>query len=567
MTYSEATLRTALVDGGYVDEAVFTAAAKKALKKDKALASVLLDDDVLEESQLGFVLGEYFETPYVDLSKQKIDITVAQKIPLLVGRKQGILAFAESPKGVSVAMTDPTDITVQHLIEKRIGAPIIVHFTTVRALENALAKFEENIEEVFSDLMRQMQSKTISREAQDALMVQMVDTLLQQAHRNKASDIHIEPNEMSILVRYRIDGVLHDVLEMPKNIQESVLTRIKILSKMRTDEHRAAQDGKLRFVVANKKPKTMVDVRVSIVPITQGEKVVMRLLSEESRRFSMADLGMGEADLKKIRHAMDNPHGMILVTGPTGSGKTTSLYAMLKILNTREVNISTIEDPVEYDVEGVSQIQVNTKTDLTFAKGLRALVRQDPDIIMVGEIRDPETASIAVNSAMTGHLVLSTLHANDSATTLPRLLDMGVEPFLIASTVNVTIAQRLVRRICSSCRASSTVTDEQQELINVEPGVQAFLKKKNIASIKDMTVYQGKTCTVCGHTGYVGRLGIFEVLTMEENIRSLVVKRAPSSDIVAAARENGMTTMLEDGMEKVLAGMTTLEEVLRVTKG
>ncbi len=384
--------------------------------------------------------------------------------------------------------------------------------------------------------------------------------LLQYGYENKASDIHIEPYEDKILVRFRVDGVLHDVLSIDKKMHDLILTRIKILSRMRTDEHRSAQDGKIRHRMGKEK----VDIRVSIIPITEGEKVVMRLLSSKNRQFNLIDLGFSDSDFKKVKKAVKNPHGMILATGPTGSGKTTTLYAILKILNKRTVNIATIEDPVEYDMEGVNQIQVNEKTDLTFAKGLRSIVRQDPDIIMVGEIRDEETAGIAVNSALTGHLVLSTLHTNDAATTLPRLLDMDIEPFLVASTVNIIVAQRLVRKICQTCRGSYTLTLKELKLIEGIKEIKEAYKDKGYKNVKKLNFYKGAGCKVCGNTGYHGRIGIYEVLEMNEDIKDSILRRASSDEITKLAKKNGMKTMLEEGVEKILNGETTIEEVFRV---
>ncbi|MCX6796620.1 MAG: GspE/PulE family protein, partial [Candidatus Falkowbacteria bacterium] len=349
--------------------------------------------------------------------------------------------------------------------------------------------------------------------------------------------------------------------EIPQNLSEFIIARIKILAKMRTDEHRSAQDGKLSF----KSGENKIDVRVSIVPVTQGENLVLRILSDKNKRFTLDDLGMRESDLQKVNKAIRNPHGMILVTGPTGSGKTTTLYAVLKILNKREVHISTIEDPVEYDIEGISQIQVDLKTNLTFAKGLRAIIRQDPDVIMIGEIRDEETAGIAVNSALTGHLVLSTLHTNDSATALPRLLDMSMEPFLIASTVNVVIGQRLVRKICEKCCSTRPITDEEKRIMKSDPKLLDFIQAQGHKDLDKITFFRGEGCKVCGNTGYHGRIGIFEVLELNDDISSLIIKRAASSEIMALARKNGMTTMLEDGFLKVFKGVTSFSEVFRVT--
>jgi len=369
--------------------------------------------------------------------------------------------------------------------------------------------------------------------------------------------VHVEPREKELLVRYRIDGILHDVVSLPRELLNPVVTRIKILSKMRTDEHYAAQDGKFQEIIDGER----IDVRVSALPVVDGEKIVMRLLAEKGKRYDLADLGLAAKDEKKLQRHIQKSFGMILATGPTGSGKTTTMYSVLKILNTRDVNIATIEDPIEYAMEGVNQIQVNIKTGLTFASGLRSIVRQDPDIIMVGEIRDEETAGIAVNSAMTGHLVLSTLHTNDAATTLPRFRDMKIEPFLIASTINVIIAQRLVRKICSRCITSYDVT--RSELENVFPAVavERFFKKRQGDRVR---VYKGKGCDKCGHTGYIGRIGIFELLEVTDNIRDLIMADANAKVIRQRAIDNGMTTMLEDGVRKIMTGVTTVDEVLRV---
>lgn len=333
------------------------------------------------------------------------------------------------------------------------------------------------------------------------------------------------------------------------------------MARMRIDEHRSAQDGKLRFHTDD---THFTDIRISIVPTKYGENVVMRLLSAEGRQYTLGTLGFSGNDLERINAAVDSPHGMILVTGPTGSGKSTTLYGVLKKLNKRNVHIATIEDPVEYDIEGVTQIQVNEQTNLSFANGLRALVRQDPDIIMVGEIRDQETAGIAVNSALTGHLVLSTLHTNDAPTALPRLLDMHVEPFLVASTIEVIIAQRLVRKICPSCIGSYVPDTTEKKKLFRATIVKDLLKKKGYTEKKKMTLYKGSGCKVCNQTGYIGRMGLFEVLAMTETLRALVMQEASADEIRGQAVKEGMTTMLEDGIAKALEGQTTIEEVLRV---
>ncbi|MBU1159753.1 GspE/PulE family protein, partial [Patescibacteria group bacterium] len=402
---------------------------------------------------------------------------------------------------------------------------------------------------------------------------------------NKASDIHIEPLGNIVSVRFRIDGVLHEVANYPINIHEKIVFRIKIMSKLRTDEHSSAQDGRFDYaphtditdynrssrsvksVAISENQRHVFDVRVSVMPITNGENVVMRLLSERSRRLSLEDLGLWADDFEKVKRAASKPYGMLLTVGPTGSGKTTTLYALLQILNKPEVNIMTIEDPVEYDIERVQQTQVNMKKNLNFTTGLRSIVRQDPDIIMVGEIRDNETADIAINAAMTGHLLLSTLHANDAATAFPRLIEMGIEPFLVASSVNIIIAQRLVRKICEQCRQSYFLSQEEIDLIKSEPNllnvVEQISGEKDISKIR---FFKGSGCKTCNNVGYRGRTGIFEVMEVNDDIRPLIIQKASSDVIYKKAKETGMDSMLHDGVMKIFQGVTTLNEVIRVTK-
>jgi len=396
-------------------------------------------------------------------------------------------------------------------------------------------------------------TKELTRETSKISIIRLVDALVASAFEDQASDIHIDPAEREIKVRFRIDGVLHDSFILPKELQSELITRIKILSGMRTDEHQAAQDGRFKADIAG---HDGLDIRVSIAPTYYGENCVMRLLAERAQGLTLETLGYSRVNLEKVSRAMKKPYGMILATGPTGCGKTTSLYAILKKLNTRDVSIITIEDPIEYSIQGIDQVQVNSRTGLTFAQGLRFILRQDPNIIMVGEIRDDETASIAINAALTGHLVLSTLHTNDAATTLPRLLDMGVEPFLIASTVNIAIGQRLVRTICPDCRAERELTPA--EIANLKGLVPEALLKQQ----KDFAV--GVGCKKCDMSGFKGRIGIHEVLEITDTIRELIMKHATASEIKAAAVKEGMVPMLEDGIEKAMSGITTIEEVLRV---
>lgn len=384
-------------------------------------------------------------------------------------------------------------------------------------------------------------------------IINLVNSLIEHAQSVSASDIHIDPLENSVRVRFRIDGVLQNVYSLPKGVHNEIVSRIKVLCGLRTDEHNAAQDGRFRCMIDRNHPP--VDVRVSIAPTYYGENAVLRLLADTKEQYSLDSLGFSKPDQEKIMKAVKKPHGMILSTGPTGSGKTTTLYTLIKALNTSEVSIVTIEDPIEYSVEGIEQIQVNSRAGLTFANGLRSILRQDPNIIMVGEIRDSETASIAVNTALTGHLLLSTLHTNDAATTLPRLLDLGIESYLVASTVSIALGQRLVRRICPKCTQPKKLTEsEKQSLLDVMPNL----------DMKKAKFMYGEGCDECTKTGFRGRIGVNEVLVVDNDVRDGILRKASAADIRRIAVQNGMTTMLQDGFEKASRGETTIEEVLRV---
>ncbi len=554
-------LRNLLVRPGYISKAHFDMAEKEAAAEDKVLTECLLEKNLIMDEQLGRLIADYLNFPFVNLKKEKTDKKVFELIPELVARSRKVFAFAEIKQGIKVGMLDPNDLGIRHLIEKRAGRRVLPYLITKQDLNIALHQYKPSLKDEFKNILNDLKDESLTRDERDELTVKIVDTLLQYGYQNNASDIHIEPHKGNILVRFRIDGVLHKVLKIPKDLHELILMRIKIMSKIRTDEHRAAQDGKLKIKVSGE----AVDVRVSIVPVTGGENIVMRLLSAKSRQFGLEILGLSEDNLNKVQEAIKHSHGMILVTGPTGCGKTTTLYEIIKNLNKPEIHIATIEDPVEYDIEGVSQIQVNTKTNLTFANGLRAIVRQDPDIILIGEIRDQETAAIAINSALTGHLVLSTLHTNDAATTLPRLLDMGIEPFLVASTVDMAIAQRLVRKICEKCRASYKLTEKEKKIIENNSYLKEAFKSKGYKNLNKLLLYKGNGCKVCANTGFRGRVGVFEILEMDEKIKDLIIKNASSDEIEKIARKQGMTTILEDGVSKVLTGVTTIEEIIRVT--
>jgi len=409
---------------------------------------------------------------------------------------------------------------------------------------------------IIEDLKLKIEEE-IKKPIEIASVVDIVQDSILLGYYLRASDIHFQPREKFLVLRYRIDGIAHNFFNISLELRDEIISRIKILSNLRLDEHFAAQDGRFRFFFDQ---NNYFDIRVSIMPTYYGENAILRLLISPGQKFTLENLGLSQRDLEEVKKAISRPYGMILATGPTGSGKTTMLYTILNVLNTEGVHIITIEDPVEYAIPGVTQIQVNPQTNLTFGKGLRAILRQDPDIIMVGEIRDNETAAIAVNAALTGHLLLSTLHTNDASSAVIRLLELEVEPYLIASTVNVVIGQRLLRKICEYCK-------KEREIKEIEiKSLGELLPKRTLEELKKVKkISYGEGCKNCNHTGYFGRTGVYEVLSINEEIRELILKRSSSAEIKEKAIELGMTTMLEDGIQKVIKGITTIEEVLRVT--
>ncbi len=562
MRLDEKELQAMLVAPGFMSRESLEEAAREATTSGKPLESVIIEKGLLKESELGQIVASNLGFPFAAISREHIDEDIFNLIPPAMARARGAVAIERTERGIRVGMTDPRDTATVRVLEKKFGEPIIPNYITERSLDAALLRYDQDLLAELKALIEKVGLGTLSVSERESTTVGIVTTLLLLGHKSGASDIHIEPHRGKLLVRTRIDGVMHDIVELSKDLADLIVTRVKVLSELRTDEHQMAQDGKFRFDA----PGESVDVRVSIMPVTEGENLVMRLLASHGGRLSIADLGFSSRDRAIVERVIKKPHGMILATGPTGAGKTTTLYAILQILNRREVHIATIEDPVEYSIEGISQIQVNTQTNLTFAKGLRALVRQDPDIIMVGEIRDNETAEIAVNAAMTGHLVLSTLHANDAATTLPRLIDMQVEPFLIASSMHVVIGQRLVRTICGRCRASYQPTEPELAALAEEQDLGGVFARLGHTDMRALWFYRGDGCDACTHTGYAGRIGIFEVMELAESLRTLVVERVARDKLAEAARALGMTTMLEDGIAKALSGVTTLEEVIRVTR-
>lgn len=557
MIISDDNLKKLLIKKEIVDEKKADDLIQLVSQTKTSFVQLLIDKDIISDANIGLIVADFLHFPFIILSKTYISYEIARLIPEKFARKYNVIPFARDTTGIKLAMIDPRQTDIQSLIAKKTGEKIIPYLATENDIHNKFQIYRKNLQNTFDDLLQKEIGKASTTVVNDAPIIKIVDMLIMFAYQDRASDLHIETNEKNSLVRFRIDGVLHDMLEFSKILHDRIITRIKVLARLRTDEHLSAQDGKMRIEL----PEEKLDIRVSIIPIVEGEKVVLRLLSSRSRKFSLLDLGMDQASLKKVIAAINRSFGMILATGPTGSGKTSSIYALLKILNTRDKNITTVEDPVEYRIQGINQIQVNPKTNLTFARGLRSVLRQDPNVIFVGEIRDNETANIAINAALTGHLVLSTLHTNNAATALPRLIDMDVEPFLIASTINIIIAQRLVRKICEMCNSSFLVT--RQDLTNKVP--QSILNKLFVGK-KEIRIFHGKGCKICHNTGYAGRIAIFEVLEVTREIRKLITERNDSDVIEKTAIKEGMQTMLEDGLEKIIRGITTLEEVLRVTK-
>ncbi|MEI6690568.1 MAG: GspE/PulE family protein [bacterium] len=553
--YTSAALYNSLKSLAFLDAKKLEECYSIAQEKSKDLHEVLLDYDLISDDNLGKLKADLYNLPYIRLSENDLNKDTAKIIPEVFAKRYLCLVCGGDVVKPIIACVNPENEEMLSLLSTRFGKNYSLVYATPRDIHRAFRIYSEDAQVVFSRLINSSVSEASTAKL-DPPIITIIDTILRFAYERLASDIHIEPQQDSTLVRFRIDGVMYDIVSLPSAIHPRLVSRIKVMSELRTDENQSSQDGKFTFNEGSER----IDVRVSLIPVVDGENIVMRLLSEQSRQFSLLDLGLIGDDAHKVDAARAKPHGMVLVTGPTGSGKTTTLYALLKLLNSRGVNIMTIEDPVEYGIEGISQIQVNSATNLTFADGLRSIVRQDPDIILVGEIRDNETAGIAVNAAMTGHLVLTTLHTNDAATAIPRLLDMGVEPFLVSSTVNIIIAQRLVRKICNRCK-----TSVETNVKDLAPMLSLEIIKKHFGTGK-IRLYQGEGCAACKNLGYKGRIGIFEVMVLSDQLKAAIVSKQDAGIIQNLATKEGMNTMLEDGLNKVKNGVTTLAEVLRVTK-
>lgn len=574
-------LKQFLTEAGTIPAESLETAFAVATEQRKDLGSALLEAKLISEVDLQKTYAYILGIPYVDLTKEVIPAETLAVVPELIAKKYNIAAFEKNGSNLKVAMLNPDDLQTIDFIKKKVGLRIIPCLTSKESINSALRQYGKSLEAEFGDILtgdiRQEDGtdgeEDLAKVAADLPVIRVVDTLLKHAIIQSASDIHIEPEEKEVHVRYRIDGVLHEAMTLPKDVAKGLVARIKVLSNLKLDEHRLPQDG--RFKIASDQYK--ISFRVSILPVFDGEKIVMRLLDESSKGLTLEKMGLHPVALEVVQREINKPNGMILVTGPTGSGKTTTLYTIMDILNQPEVNVSTVEDPVEYRMPRVNQTQISTKIGMTFAAALRALLRQDPDIIMVGEIRDQETLEIAMHAAMTGHLVLSTLHTNSAAATLPRMLDMGAEPFLIASTVNVIVAQRLVRRLCVECREAYKLDEKELaslgKLYNLDD-VFVYLKndkvaKKFIADAKDFTevqFYKAVGCEQCSNEGYKGRNGIYEVMEMTTEVRKLVTQEATTEMLNDQAKKEGMASMVDDGFLKVIQGTTSLEEVMRVTK-
>lgn len=540
-------------------------AQKTATHLGVPLQDVLIGRKLISRDKLGNLVAKSLNIGYINLK----DVAISKEILGLINedwaQERKVVPIGREGNTLHLAMEDPLDLETISFFKKVTGLNIIPFFAFDKDIKFGLRQYKSTLTDNFKRLIDQAATRrpgggTLQELAEDVSIIEAVDQMLEFAVIAEASDIHIEALADGVLVRYRIDGVLHDMIFLPKNLHPAIIARIKILSSLKLDETRLPQDGRMKF--ASEEGET-VSLRVSILPTVEGEKVVLRILESGELQLSLEDLGYDSTNVKIVKKAIAKPHGMILVTGPTGSGKTTNLYTMLNLLNTGEVNISTVEDPVENRIRRINQTQINPQISFNFADGLRSLLRQDPDVVMVGEIRDSETARTAINAAMTGHLVLSTLHTNDAPGAIPRLIDLGAEPFLMASTIELVIAQRLVRKICLKCQVSKPIEATLVEYLYsslTEPS-----EKEELQKILPTQVKTAPGCNFCNYTGYQGRTGVYEMFTINEDIRQLILAKATTSKIKSAAIKNGMRTMLFDGISKVAAGITTVEEILRVT--
>lgn len=537
-------VKKALLDGGYVAQEDLTAAEEYARTHNASFLDYFLDQGILNKDSVGQAIAESFGVMYADLNSNQPSKEQVLELPEEYAKEFRAIIFKKDEMGVMIATDEPDHPGLLEAIHLAFAGPVTVAYALSEDIDAMLLYYIKPLETRFSKII----------ESSEHVAPELLDEIFADALSLRVSDIHFEPRAQDVVVRFRVDGVLHEAGRLPKHSYENVLNRLKVLAHERIDEHSSAQDGSLRF----EHNGHAVDMRSSIVPTVDGEKVVLRVLMSYVQGFGLVDLGLTAEHQRILDRAAEKPFGMIIVTGPTGSGKTTTLYSLIKKINVPGVNITTIEDPVEYKIEGVNQIQANAVTHLTFAEGLRSIVRQDPDIILVGEIRDLETAEMAVNASLTGHLLFSTFHANDAATAIPRLLEMKIEPFLLSSTLIVVVAQRLVRRICDQCRQSRSIS---RDILHQRfPGMKRYFKDENI------TLFEGKGCSACNGTGFKGRTGIFEFIEMTPQLQELILTNPSSQQIWKVAQTQGSRPLFDDGFAKVITGITTIDELLRVAE-
>lgn len=556
-------LGESLVEQKLITEEQLQASIREGEESGDPLRKVLVRKGLISEDDVCTFFEEQMGIPRIDLKNYLIDPKTLALVPEGLAKKHHLIPLFKTGDSLTIATADPLNVIALDELRLKTKFNIEPAVSTETEINTAISQYYGTGSSV-EDIIKSIDAKSMDIEegkdelstdklknlAEEAPIIKIVNLIIMQAIQEKASDIHVEPEESNLKVRFRIDGVLHEALTIPKNLQAAVLSRIKIMSELNIATKRVPQDGRFRINVDN----GSIDLRISTLPTMHGENIVMRLLDSSSIMIGLEQLGFNEKNLEQFKSLIVRPHGIVLVTGPTGSGKTTTLYSALNTINKPDVNIITVEDPVEYQLKMIRQSQINPKAGLTFASGLRSILRQDPDIIMVGEIRDLETAEIAVQAALTGHLVFSTLHTNDAPSSLTRLMDMGVEPFLIASSVIGIVAQRLVRKICDNCKEAFTPSDEVFKEIGI-PRPEG-----------DIKFYRGKGCKSCKNTGYKGRKGIYEMLIPNEKMRDMILQKAPSGQIKRVSQEMGLKTLREDGLEKVLSGMTTIDEVIRVTQ-
>jgi len=567
-------LREVLKDQGLIDEKTFEEIGMRQIKTGEMEEEIIKSLRILSDEDFVKAKAKFLRVPYVDLDNIGFSPEALSLVPESVAQKYNIVPYRFDPKAKTlfVTMSNPLDLETLEFLEKKTNFKINASMSTEKQIASFIREKyirEKNItSEVNKALDERKTDELEMKKSQDKVEVEapvakIVSTILEYAIKSRASDIHIEPQEENVRIRYRIDGILQEKYLLPRNVHDAVVSRIKILCSLKIDEKRVPQDGRFFFSVDGND----VDLRVSTLPTTYGEKVVMRLLKKSQKVPTLQDLGLRGLALKNLMNAIQRPHGIIIVCGPTGSGKTTTLYSVLDIVATTKVNVVTIEDPVEYQMKGVNQVQVNVQAGLTFASALRSFLRQDPNVIMVGEIRDSETADLAINAALTGHLVFSTLHTNDASGVPPRLLDMGVEPFLLVSSLNCVVGQRVLRRVCKDCCTQVEITPEQeQDMKNTLGPVYSMIEDRFKKEGKKVTIPKVVGCDKCNNTGYIGRVAIYEVMLISEKISKLIIEKATASEVQKLAMEEGMLTMKQDGYIKVLEGVTTLDEVVRVAQ-